>query len=131
MYTRYMIHTSSSKKNILLFSFGFLTGILSVTRSSAMEAVTEHDVGRQSLERHSYLDTADPAPSVQLNNKLRDAAYAGNAVELRSLLDAKANLNDKNERKETALCISAAQGHEDCVQILIDAKADINARDCR
>ena len=57
---------------------------------------------------------------------LNVAASSGHQVCLKILLDARADLNTKNERGGTALYMACQNKHETCLQMLIEAGADLN-----
>ena len=62
---------------------------------------------------------------------LHDAARSGDIDQLRQLLDAGGNLEDRDGTKETPLISAALAGHADIVAELIKRGADITARNDR
>lgn len=62
-------------------------------------------------------------------NMLFDAVRDGDVEAARSLLDAKAEVNVKNEWSETPLIKSAMFENPDVVKLLLNAGADVEARD--
>jgi len=61
---------------------------------------------------------------------LYKAARAGNSLEVEKLLEAKANVNaTSGNTAETALHIAAFHDHFEIVQLLLQAQADIHAKD--
>jgi len=59
---------------------------------------------------------------------LIDAAFGGDAVAVRSLLDKGANVNAKTSEGGTALIVAAVMRHADVMRVLLDRGADVNAR---
>lgn len=62
-------------------------------------------------------------------SELIEAASAGNAATLRSLLAAKADIEARDLNGHTALVATVLIGSMDCAKILIDAGANIHATD--
>lgn len=60
---------------------------------------------------------------------LIEAAYEGNTVEVQSLIDEGADINEKDASGRTALMIAANRGHTYVVQLLLERGADANATD--
>jgi ankyrin repeat protein len=54
-------------------------------------------------------------------------ASPGHRDVVRSLLDAKADVNAKDQDGSTALMMAASIGKRDIVQLLLDSNADVNA----
>ena len=66
-------------------------------------------------------DMSDPHGDMPLTL----AAYKGYHLLVRDIVRrGKNNINATNGKGETALCIAAARGHKDVVQVLLDGKAD-------
>ena len=59
---------------------------------------------------------------------LQIAAKAGHEVVVRLLLEAKADVEAKDNYGQTALYCAAQDGHEEVVRLLLEAKADIEAK---
>ena len=64
-----------------------------------------------------------------LNQDLLKMAKEGQDALVRTLLDAGAAINAKDEDGRTALMLAAMEGHLDTVAALLDAGADVEARD--
>ena len=75
----------------------------------------------------AFLLCAGPAAAGQLH----DAARGGDIVQLRQLLDAGGNLEERDGTKETPLISAALAGHADIVAELLKRGADISARNDR
>jgi excisionase family DNA binding protein len=60
---------------------------------------------------------------------LIEAAYEGNTVQVQSLIEEGADLNEKDAAGRTALMIAANRGHTYVVQLLLERGADANATD--
>jgi ankyrin repeat protein len=56
------------------------------------------------------------------------AAGAGDLARVRTLLEAKTDVNAKNDAQYTALMLASKNGRTEVVKLLLDAKADVNAR---
>jgi ankyrin repeat protein len=65
----------------------------------------------------------------KINEDLRRAAQSGNTAEVRSLLDAGAEVNATDDDGFTALLLASTWGHPEVVHLLIKAGADVNAQD--
>ncbi len=65
-----------------------------------------------------------PAPE-----KLWDAAYKGDLQQVTELIEAKADLEKRNDYGRTALSLAAGRGHENVMRALISAGADIETKD--
>ncbi len=61
--------------------------------------------------------------------RLRNAAISSNVTELRRAIDDEADVNDGDETGQTALHFAADKGSLDCVRILVEAGANVNATD--
>ena len=59
---------------------------------------------------------------------LHDAAKSGDAALVESLIEAGADVNEKDALDQTALHIAADGGFSDVASILLDKGADVNAR---
>ena len=64
-----------------------------------------------------------------LNQDLLKMAKEGQDALVRTLLDAGADINARDEDGRTALMLAAMEGHLDTVAALLDAGADVEARD--
>ena len=62
------------------------------------------------------------------NNELHFAAKVGDLVQVQSLVN-NFDINAKGEEDGTALLISAREGHEDVVQLLLGFNPDVNIPD--
>src|SRR3954471_14925347 len=60
---------------------------------------------------------------------LIEAAYEGNTVQVQSLIEAGADINEKDAAGRTALMIAANRGHTYVVQLLLERGADAGVRD--
>src|ERR1700694_3359809 len=60
---------------------------------------------------------------------LFDAAQAGDLQRVKALLDAKVDVNAKNNNGGRALMFASANGHLDVVQVLLAKGAEVNAKD--
>ena len=60
---------------------------------------------------------------------LIEAAYEGNTVEVQSLIETGADVNEKDASGRTALMIAANRGHTYVVQLLLERGADAGVRD--
>lgn len=60
---------------------------------------------------------------------LIEAAYEGNTVQVQSLIEEGADVNEKDASGRTALMIAANRGHTYVVQLLLERGADANATD--
>jgi len=58
------------------------------------------------------------------------AAERGDAAEVRRLIAAGANVNEKDEAGYTALMWAARKGNMEIARALVEARADVNVRDC-
>ena len=63
-----------------------------------------------------------------MSQELFAAAQAGDAAQIKNLLDAGADLSATDEAGETALMHAAREGHVAAVKVLIAAGADVNAK---
>ena len=63
------------------------------------------------------------------NDELHAAIESGNAAGVRKALTAKANPNAKDEDGVTALMAAARRGSVEIVTLLLESKADVNARE--
>ncbi|MFU9136397.1 ankyrin repeat domain-containing protein [Erwinia tasmaniensis] len=75
--------------------------------------------------------TADRQVRAELNNYLWDAARRGDNTLIKTLVEAKYNLNAADEKGYTAIILAAYHGHDDTVKMLIDGGADPCQRDRR
>lgn len=64
----------------------------------------------------------------ELDNQLQDAATAGDAQLISSLLDDGANIDAAGDFGKTALMRAAEIGKTDAIAILLSRGADVNAR---
>lgn len=71
--------------------------------------------------------TADPKQA--LNDKLWEAARAGDAASVRALLEQGADVNAKFRYGQTALFKAAEKGHTEVVKLLLERGADANVKD--
>ena len=60
-------------------------------------------------------------------NDLFEALETSDIAQIRTSLDAGADVNVKNESGETPLWVAARNGHTEIVRLLLAAKADVNA----
>ncbi|TDY72166.1 ankyrin repeat protein [Leptospira meyeri] len=60
---------------------------------------------------------------------IHEAAFLGDAKQIKLLIQFKANVNVKNNAGMTPLHIASLHGYTDCVKILLDAGAFPNERD--
>lgn len=58
--------------------------------------------------------------------QLHEAAKDGSIKDLEQLLESPLNLNEKNERGETALYVAVSNGHRKFAEVLLEAGADPN-----
>lgn len=65
----------------------------------------------------------------QLNEQLYEAVRAGDAAQVRALLDRGADVNAKFRYGATALFKAAEKGNVEVVKILLDRGADVNVKD--
>jgi hypothetical protein len=74
---------------------------------------------------------ADPteADVAELGAKLLESASMGRASEIIELLGEGAGIDYRDFNNSSALILAAAKGHVECVRLLIDAGADLNAKD--
>jgi len=76
--------------------------------------------------------TTDDKPttidSSKINADLRRAAESGNIDEVRTLLDAGAELNATDDEGFTALMYASWIGHSEVAKLLIEAGVDVNAQ---
>jgi ankyrin repeat protein len=68
--------------------------------------------------------------SHQPTTQLTVAAERGDAAQVRKLIAAGADLNERDQTGYTALVWAARNGSTDVAKVLIEARADMNARDC-
>ena len=64
-----------------------------------------------------------------LEGRLRRAADRGDAGEVRTLLERGAQIDSRDGQGRTALLIAMHGNHVDAARVLIDAGADVNAKD--
>ena len=74
----------------------------------------------------SNTKTANTTTTAELNSQLVDASIAGNAEEVKSLLASGANVNVGGC---LALQLASYEGRTEVVQLLLEAGADVYARD--
>jgi outer membrane protein assembly factor BamB len=72
---------------------------------------------------------AAPAFADDRTEELMTAARKGDVVAVKKLLDAGADVNAATEYGATALHFAADKGHLDVVRLLVERKANVNARD--
>ena len=77
----------------------------------------------------SALATAQAAPPSTKAEELSAAARRGDAAAVKKLLDDGVDPNTKFRYEVTALIYACDHGHLDVVKVLLDHKADINARE--
>src|SRR5262249_29852669 len=73
----------------------------------------------------------EPVPKPKIPNQypaLHLAVYFGQVKTAQLLLDKGAKVNETFRDKQTALHVAAAQGHKALVELLLEHKADINAK---
>ncbi|MDD9859267.1 MAG: ankyrin repeat domain-containing protein [Nitrospira sp.] len=67
-----------------------------------------------------------------VGRKLLPAAVAqGRAEAAQALIASGSNVNARDDKGCTMLCLAVQEGHSDIVQVLIDAGADVNARNAK
>ena len=71
----------------------------------------------------------DSEPDVSLGPQLLAAARAGDADEVRSLLDRGAEVESRDPTGVTPLVAAAYGNHLEAARVLVDAGADVNAKD--
>jgi len=70
--------------------------------------------------------------SLAFCDEITDAANIGDFDKVKALLQDNPKLNfSRNSDSRTPLHLAAAGGHKDMVALLLDNKADVNARDGR
>ena len=70
-------------------------------------------------------DQIEAAPATSLS--LTEMAFNNHVVDLKALLVAKADVNQRDKAGNTALILAAFNGHSDCVKCLLDARAWLDA----
>ena len=94
------------------------------------------DLGMMGI-RQSTLSNVLPSNKLQSNEelgsspeiRLRNAALSSDKVALEQAIQEGANLNDADESGQTALHFSADKGCIDCMRLLLNAGANVNATD--
>ena len=71
----------------------------------------------------------DSEPTAELGPQLVEAARAGNAEQVRSLLERGADVEARDPTGATALVAAAYGNHLDVARLLVEAGADVNAKD--
>ncbi|HEV2800283.1 MAG TPA: ankyrin repeat domain-containing protein [Pyrinomonadaceae bacterium] len=66
----------------------------------------------------------------QLSTALTAAAERGDTAQVKKLIAAGADVNEKDHAGLTALMWAARKGHTEIARALVDARADMNVRDC-
>ncbi|MFI8874259.1 ankyrin repeat domain-containing protein [Streptomyces sp. NPDC055243] len=66
-----------------------------------------------------------------VDQRLLDAAHAGNAAEVRAAIDAGARVETRDTELRTPLLLAALGDHVEAAQVLVAAGADVDAQDHR
>lgn len=91
-----------------------------------LELDKEPSTGAADKLKSLSLDGAKPGAS-PVDNGFTGLALNGQCDELKALIDAKADVNQRDTAGNTALICAAFVGHTECVRLLIDAKAWLDA----
>jgi len=81
-----------------------------------------------STEVEEIISNASDAVAKQIEDLL-NACDGGELKKVRHILDARCNVNSKDDTGLTAISVAAGLGHKEMVQELISRKADVNAMD--
>jgi ankyrin repeat protein len=91
---------------------------------------TIEQIAHQSLLHHhiphSHCDREREMAASDLGQLLLDATKAGDASQVRSLIDHNANVNHCNNYNNTPLHLACMNGHGEVACMLIDLGADFN-----
>ena len=93
--------------------------------TEASRTVTESEQKLPSILKTASQPATTRVPEV--NNKMLEAAYDGNASLVRDLLRQGADPNAREGDEWTALTYAASEGHSDVVQLLISQGSNVNA----
>ena len=93
-----------------------------------VEAVTQIEISFTLPEQPPGAGRPAVASSQGAGNALITAAMIGNLPRVKALLDARGDVNARDDNGGTALMAASEQGHLDVVRALLDARADVNAR---
>jgi ankyrin repeat protein len=87
----------------------------------------------QSVELKAFLE-AHPGVDVNLHRDTQNqralhcTADEGHAASTRLLIDAKADLEARDKDGVTPMNLASAMGNLDCLEVLIESKANVNCR---
>jgi ankyrin repeat protein len=105
-------------------------------RTHTMEEYSEHvwhlsaSEEDQSVELKAFLEAHQGVDvnlhrNTQIRRALHCTALRGHAASTRLLIDAKADMEARDERGVTSLSLASSMGNLDCVEVLIESKADV------